>query len=168
MVETHCNARCRSRGAQSSPSARQPKSRASPGGTCASHRSPAFTSAPAQAEIIPGNLDRASTRSLTALTQPPSPDASRAFHWSITSASPGSAVFPAADSARSAAARTSACATAAAGIATALSLGPLAVPGIATGVVVTAGGALGARVGCELLIVLFKINESMETVSQRL
>ena len=55
-----------------------------------------------------------------------------------------------------------------AGIATTLSLGPLAFPAVATGVVVAAGGALGARVGCELLIVLFKINESMETVSHRL
>jgi len=59
-------------------------------------------------------------------------------------------------------------ATVAAGVATAVSLGPLAFPGIAAGLVVIAGGALGARVGCELLIVLFKINESMETVSHRL
>lgn len=59
-------------------------------------------------------------------------------------------------------------AAAAAGVATMLSLGPLSFPGIAAGLVVTAGGALGARVGSELLIVLFKINESMEAVSQRL
>ena len=31
-----------------------------------------------------------------------------------------------------------------------------------------AGGALAARIGCELLIVLFKINEHMQTVSKRL
>lgn len=54
------------------------------------------------------------------------------------------------------------------GVAIAFSLGPLSLPGIATGLVVTSGGVLGARVGCELLIVLFKINESMETVSHRL
>ena len=59
-------------------------------------------------------------------------------------------------------------ASAVAGIATAVSLGPFAFPGIATGLVVMAGGALAARIGCELLIVLFKINESMETVSHRL
>lgn len=54
------------------------------------------------------------------------------------------------------------------GVVIAFGLGPLALPGIATGLVVACGGALGARVGCELLIVLFKINESMETVSNRL
>lgn len=56
----------------------------------------------------------------------------------------------------------------AAGVVTALGLGPIALPGIATGLVVACGGALGARVGCELLIVLFKINEGIETVSTRL
>ncbi|WP_374562881.1 DUF4282 domain-containing protein [Ideonella sp.] len=59
-------------------------------------------------------------------------------------------------------------ASAAAGAATMLSLGPLSFPGIAAGLVVMAGGALGARVGSELLIVLFKINENMAAVSQRL
>jgi hypothetical protein len=59
-------------------------------------------------------------------------------------------------------------AAAAGGVATALSLGPFSFPGIAAGLVVMAGGALVARVCCELLIVLFKINESMESVSQRL
>jgi hypothetical protein len=59
-------------------------------------------------------------------------------------------------------------AAAVAGMATAISLGPLAFAGLATGLVVFAAGALGARVGCELLIVLFKIHESMEAVSQRL
>jgi hypothetical protein len=54
------------------------------------------------------------------------------------------------------------------GIATAIRLGPFSLPGVAAGLVIASGGALGARVGCELLIVLFKINESMETVSQRL
>lgn len=54
------------------------------------------------------------------------------------------------------------------GFAVAFGLGPMTLPGIATGIVVIAAGALAARVGCELLIVLFKINESMETVSHRL
>jgi hypothetical protein len=40
--------------------------------------------------------------------------------------------------------------------------------GAASGLVVAAAGALAARVACELLIVLFKIHESMETVSHRL
>ncbi len=60
-------------------------------------------------------------------------------------------------------------AAAAAGVVTALSLGPApGFPGVAAGLVVAAGGAFAARVGCELLVVLFKINEHLQAVSNRL
>jgi hypothetical protein len=55
-----------------------------------------------------------------------------------------------------------------ASVATAASLGGTTFPAIAAGLVVAAGGGLAVRVGCELLIVLFKINENMQTVSRRL
>ena len=55
-----------------------------------------------------------------------------------------------------------------AGGATMAGIGMWSFPGMAAGLVVAAAGALAARVGCELMIVLFKINESMETVSHRL
>lgn len=57
---------------------------------------------------------------------------------------------------------------AAAGVATTLSLGAASFPSLAAGLVVAAGGALAARVGCELLVVLFKINEHLQAVSDRL
>lgn len=41
-------------------------------------------------------------------------------------------------------------------------------PGFATGLVIGAGGAVAARVLCELLLVLFRINEHMQAVSKRL
>jgi Domain of unknown function (DUF4282) len=59
-------------------------------------------------------------------------------------------------------------AAAAGGIATMQGLGAFGFAGIAAGLAVTAGGALGARLACELLLVLFKIHESMETLSRRL
>ena len=41
-------------------------------------------------------------------------------------------------------------------------------PGFATGLVIVAAGAVAARVLCELLLVLFRINEHMQAVSKRL
>lgn len=41
-------------------------------------------------------------------------------------------------------------------------------PGFATGLVIVVAGALAARVLCELLLVLFSINEHMQAVSKRL
>lgn len=55
----------------------------------------------------------------------------------------------------------------AAGAAATLSVGA-SFPGFATGLVVAAGGAVAARVVCELLLVLFRINEHMQAVSKRL
>ena len=54
------------------------------------------------------------------------------------------------------------------GVAAMLSFGRISFASFATGLLVMAGGALAARIGCELLIVLFKINEHMQTVSKRL
>jgi hypothetical protein len=55
-----------------------------------------------------------------------------------------------------------------AGGATMAGVGAWTFAGAASGLVVASAGGLAARVGCELLIVLFKINESMESVSHRL
>ena len=54
------------------------------------------------------------------------------------------------------------------GIGAMLSFGRVSFASFATGLLVMAGGALAARIWCELLIVLFKINEHMQTVSRRL
>ena len=54
------------------------------------------------------------------------------------------------------------------GIGEMLSFGRVSFASFATGLLVMAGGALAARIWCELLIVLFKINEHMQTVSRRL
>ena len=54
------------------------------------------------------------------------------------------------------------------GIGAMLSFGRISFASFATGLLVMAGGALAARIWCELLIVLFKINEHMQTVSRRL
>jgi len=54
------------------------------------------------------------------------------------------------------------------GIGAMLSFGRISFASFATGLLVMAGGALAARIWCELLIVLFKINEHMQTVSKRL
>jgi Domain of unknown function (DUF4282) len=59
-------------------------------------------------------------------------------------------------------------AVAAAGVATAIRVGPQTFAGVACGLVVVAGGAVGVRVACELLIVLFRIDAHIETVSNRL
>lgn len=37
----------------------------------------------------------------------------------------------------------------------------------ATGLLIVVGGAIGARILCELLIVLFKINENTQTMAHR-
>ena len=57
---------------------------------------------------------------------------------------------------------------AAGGVGTMLRFGRISFASFATGLLVMAGGALAARIWCELLIVLFKINEHMQTVSKRL
>ena len=54
------------------------------------------------------------------------------------------------------------------GVGAMLSFGRVSFTSFATGLLVMAGGALAARIWCELLIVLFKINEHMQTVSKRL
>ena len=54
------------------------------------------------------------------------------------------------------------------GIGTMLSFGRLSFTSFASGLLIIAGGVLAARIWCELLIVLFKINEHMQTVSKRL
>jgi len=54
------------------------------------------------------------------------------------------------------------------GIGAMLSFGRVSFTSFATGLLVMAGGALAVRIWCELLIVLFKINEHMQTVSKRL
>ena len=54
------------------------------------------------------------------------------------------------------------------GIGAMLSFGRVSFASFSTGLLVLAGGALAARIWCELLIVLFKINEHMQTVSKRL
>lgn len=41
-------------------------------------------------------------------------------------------------------------------------------PGFATGLVIVVAGAVVARVVCELLLVLFQINEHMQAVAKRL
>lgn len=53
------------------------------------------------------------------------------------------------------------------GAAAVLSVGPN-FPGFASALVIVAAGALAARVLCELLLVLFRINEHMQAVSKRL
>ena len=40
--------------------------------------------------------------------------------------------------------------------------------GFATGLAILVGGAFGARVGCELVLVRFRIDEHLRTVAQRL
>lgn len=53
------------------------------------------------------------------------------------------------------------------GVAAMLSVGTT-FPGFATGLVIVAAGAVAARVLCELLLVLFRINEHMQAVAKRL
>jgi hypothetical protein len=54
------------------------------------------------------------------------------------------------------------------GFSMAMRIGAATFAGIASGIVVATGGALGGRVVCELLIVLFRIDAHIETVSHRL
>ena len=54
------------------------------------------------------------------------------------------------------------------GVGAMLSFGRVSFASFSTGLLAMAGGALAARIWCELLIVLFKINEHMQTVSKRL
>ncbi|MEO8079161.1 MAG: DUF4282 domain-containing protein [Caldimonas sp.] len=53
------------------------------------------------------------------------------------------------------------------GVAAVLRVGPT-FPGFASGLVVAGCGAVIARIACELLLVLFRINEHMQSVSRRL
>jgi hypothetical protein len=46
------------------------------------------------------------------------------------------------------------------GIGSMFMYGRMSFTGFATGLLIMVGGALGARIWCELLIVLFKINEN--------
>lgn len=52
-----------------------------------------------------------------------------------------------------------------AGIGAMFSTGQFSFGGFLGGLLVMAGGALGARVWCELLIVLFKINENIQKIA---
>ncbi|MBE7420578.1 MAG: DUF4282 domain-containing protein [Ideonella sp.] len=53
------------------------------------------------------------------------------------------------------------------GIGAMFTFGRLSFSGFATGLAIIAGGALGARVWCELLMVLFKINEHTHKMAER-
>jgi hypothetical protein len=53
------------------------------------------------------------------------------------------------------------------GVGALFSFGRLSFSGFATGLAIIAGGALGARVWCELLMVLFKINEHTRKMAER-
>jgi len=59
-------------------------------------------------------------------------------------------------------------AVAVAGVGSMFAVGRASFSGFASGLLIIAGGALAARVWCELLIVLFKINENLQAVSKRL
>jgi len=53
------------------------------------------------------------------------------------------------------------------GIASMFTFGRLSFTGFATGLAIMAGGALAARIWCELLMVLFKINEHTQKLADR-
>lgn len=53
------------------------------------------------------------------------------------------------------------------GIGSMFSFGRLTFSGFATGLAIVVGGALGARIWCELLIVLFKINEHTQKMADK-
>lgn len=53
------------------------------------------------------------------------------------------------------------------GIGAMFSFGRLSFSGLATGLAIIVGGALGARIWCELLMVLFKINEHTQRMAAR-
>lgn len=54
------------------------------------------------------------------------------------------------------------------GIGSMFSFGRMSFSGFATGLAILIGGALGARIWCELLMVLFKINEHTQKMAERL
>jgi hypothetical protein len=53
------------------------------------------------------------------------------------------------------------------GLGSMFAFGRMSFTGFATGLAIIVGGALGARIACELLIVLFKINENTHTMAHR-
>jgi Domain of unknown function (DUF4282) len=53
------------------------------------------------------------------------------------------------------------------GIGSMFMYGRMSFSGFATGLLVMVGGALAARIWCELLIVLFKINENTHTMAHK-
>jgi len=53
------------------------------------------------------------------------------------------------------------------GIGAMFSLGRMSFSGFATGLAIIVGGPLGARIWCELLMVLFKINEHTQKMAER-
>ena len=53
------------------------------------------------------------------------------------------------------------------GVGSMLGFGRMSFSSFATGLAIIFGGALGARVWCELLIVLFKINEHTQKLTER-
>jgi hypothetical protein len=53
------------------------------------------------------------------------------------------------------------------GIGSMFTFGRMSSTGFATGLLIMIGGALAARIWCELLIVLFKINENTHTMAHR-
>jgi hypothetical protein len=52
-----------------------------------------------------------------------------------------------------------------AGIGSMFAMGRLTFGGFATGIAIIAGGGVGVRIWCELLIVLFKINENVQKIA---
>ena len=53
------------------------------------------------------------------------------------------------------------------GLGSVFAFGRMSFSGFATGLLIIVGGALAARIWCELLIVLFKINENTHTMANR-
>jgi hypothetical protein len=53
------------------------------------------------------------------------------------------------------------------GLGSMFAFGRMSFSGFATGLLIMVGGALAARIWCELLIVLFKINENTHTMAHR-
>ena len=53
------------------------------------------------------------------------------------------------------------------GIGSMFAFGRMSLTSFLTGLAIIVGGAIGARIWCELLIVLFKINENMQKVANK-
>jgi len=53
------------------------------------------------------------------------------------------------------------------GVGAMFTYGRMSFSGFATGLAIIVGGALGARIWCELLMVLFKINEHTRRMSEK-